>query len=109
MSRSLQLDKDGLHLMRHSVAHTRGKTLIPKPKETKVYCGKDTSCKKLKGAMREGVEIARRLIRNHTQLDSFQCRDSDSSDDESSDEGSDSDKVDNCGSNRQLGLQRFCF
>jgi hypothetical protein len=49
MNRSLELDKDGLHPMKHSVAHTRGKTLIPKPKETKVYCGKDTSCKKLKG------------------------------------------------------------
>ena len=109
MSRSLQLDKDGLHLMRHLVAHTRGETLIPKPKETKVFCGKDASCKKLKGAMSEGAEIARRLISNHTQLDSFQCRDSDSPDNESSDEGSDSDKVDNCGSNRQLGLQRFCF
>jgi hypothetical protein len=67
------------------------------PKETKVYCGKDTSCKKLKDAMRKGVKIARRLIRNHTQMDSFQCRDSDSSDDESSDEGSDSDEVDDCG------------
>jgi hypothetical protein len=61
-----------------------------------VYCGKDTSCKTLKDAIREGVEIARRLIRNHTQVDSFQCRDSDSSDDESSDEGSDSDEVDDC-------------
>jgi hypothetical protein len=59
-----------------------------------VYCGKDTSCKKLKGAIREGVEIARMLIRKHTQLDSFQCRDSDSSDDESSDEDSDSVEVD---------------
>ena len=91
--------------MRHSVAHTRGKTLIPKPKETKVYCGKDTSCKKLKDAMREGVEIARRQIRNHTQMDSFQCRDSDSSDDESSDEGSDSDEVDDCGFDSGFDIQ----
>jgi hypothetical protein len=47
----------------------------------------------------EGVEIARRLIRKHTQLYSFQCRDSssDSSDDESSEKDSDSDEVDDCG------------
>ena len=105
MSRSLQLDKDGLHLMRHLVAHTRGETLIPKPKETKVFCGKDASCKKLKGAMSEGAEIARRLIRNHTQMDSFQCRDSDSPDNESSDEGSDSDKVDDCGFDSGFDIQ----
>ena len=40
MNRSLELDKDGLHLMRHLVVHMRGKTLILKPKETKMYCGK---------------------------------------------------------------------
>ena len=105
MSRSLQLDKDGLHLMRHSVAHTRGKTLIPKPKETKMFCGKDASCKKLKGAMSEGAEIARRLISNHTQLDSFQCRISDSSDDKSSEEGSDSDEVEDCGFDSGFDIQ----
>ena len=55
--------------------------------------------------MREGVEIARRLIRNHTQLDSFQCRDSDSSDDESSCEGSDSDEVDDCGFDSGFDIQ----
>ena len=70
-----------------------------------MYFGKDRSCKKLKGAMREGVEIARRLIRNHTQMDSFQCRDSDSSDDESSAEGSDSDKVDDCGFDSGFDIQ----
>ena len=39
MDRSLELDKDGLHLMRHSVAHTRGKRLSrsqKKPKSTVV-------------------------------------------------------------------------
>ena len=55
--------------------------------------------------MREGVEIARRLIRNHTQLDSFQCRISDSSDDKSSDEGSDSDEVEDCGFDSGFDIQ----
>jgi hypothetical protein len=38
-------------------------------------------------------------------MDSFQCRDSDSSDDESSDEGSDSDEVDNCGFDSGFDIQ----
>ena len=38
-------------------------------------------------------------------MDSFQCRDSDSSDDESSDEGSDSDEVDDCGFDSGFDIQ----
>ena len=46
------------------VAHTRGKTLTPRPEETVIYHGYDTSPQKLKQAMRDGVKTGRSLIKN---------------------------------------------
>ena len=91
MNRSLELDRDGLHLLKHSTAHTRGRTLIPDPKETRIFFGKDTSNKKLQSAMREGVEIARGLMKEHTKLDEPHSR-LDDSDDDLPDDDSDSEE-----------------
>ena len=41
-NRCLELDAKGSHLVAHDVAHTRGKTLIPNPNQTRVYKGRDT-------------------------------------------------------------------
>ena len=94
-NRSLELDASGLHLLKPTVAHTRGKTLIPRPEETVIYHGYDTSMEKLKQAMRDGVKIGRSLIRKHTQLHVFESVDeSDDCSLDSDGEESDSDEDD---------------
>ena len=94
-NRSLELDASGLHLLKPTVAHTRGKTLIPRPEETVIYHGYDTSPQKLKQAMRDGVKTGRSLIKKHTQLDvcesGDESDDSTDSDEEESDSASDED------------------
>ena len=67
-NRSLELDAAGNHLLEPTVAHTRGKTLIPKPNPTRVFCGKDTNRNELRDALREGVEIAKRKISKHCKF-----------------------------------------
>lgn len=67
-NRNVELDSSGLHLLQHTVAHTRGKTLLPHSQETRVFYGRETSRSKLKRALRDGVEDARELLQKHTLL-----------------------------------------
>ena len=85
-NRSLELDAAGFSLMPQTVAHSRNRLLIPNPNPQKIFKGKDTSMARLKGAIREGVEQGRRLLRNHCDFDGEAFDSTDESDDESDEE-----------------------
>ena len=56
LNRSLSLDAADEHLLAPTVAHTRGKTLIPYPNDEIIYYGKDISISEIKTAFRRGFE-----------------------------------------------------
>ena len=67
-NRSLELDARGFHLVKETIAHSRGKSTIPVPEPTEIYYGRDTNIHRLRTAMREGVTIGQERLRDHTNF-----------------------------------------
>ena len=69
-NRTLSLDAEGFHLLKTTLAHTRGRTLIPRPSKKKTYLGKDTTLNKIKEAIKNGFLLARA---NMEKYSGFSC------------------------------------
>ena len=65
---SLCLDGDGLHLLEHSVAHTRGKQLFSVIQDTVIFKGGDTCLEEIKEAMKKGMELGESKFEENTSF-----------------------------------------
>ena len=89
-NRNLTLDEEGFHMMEDTIAHTRGRSLIPNPKkEFSIYKGKDITPKKIKDAIDEGARIGREKFLTHTNFTSGDNCANDSEDENEDDNDSD--------------------
>ena len=68
LNQSLMLDAEGIHFLKDTTAHTRGKTLIPHPKPERLFLGKDTTIKKLKESIADGMAIGRAKFQKYTNF-----------------------------------------
>ena len=96
-NRSLELDEEGLHLLEHTVAHTRGKPLIPCPEETKIFHGRDINIHQVRAAMTEGGLLGQEKFKSNSDYSENVYVigvDDDEEDDESEDEDQDGDFID---------------
>ena len=97
-NKSLDLDGNGVHLLAHSVAHSRGRSLLQTKEKPTIFLGKDTTIEELKKAINEGHELGRKIFSQRTSFSSRMDTDDldeddldideDSSDDDDDDDGS---------------------
>ena len=71
-NRSLDFDREGLHLLDHEVAHARGRSLLKgsaKNADIVIYKGKDLKDKEFKDTLDEGAEIGRFLFTKYSNFE----------------------------------------
>ena len=99
-NRSLELDGRGLHLLEDTVAHSKGKNLLPIKEKSVIYCGKDTTIEELKRGISEGHELGRRkfsmqtCFSSHIDTDDIEEDYSDLDEDSSDEDDDDLETVD---------------
>ena len=116
----LCLDGDGLHLLEHSVAHTRGKQLFSVIQDALIFKGEDTCLEELKEAMKKGMELGETKFEENTDSFSkgtgtvFSDDEADSAEDESeeepysdNEEDTSVDTIDIIGGDDDTGLMEF--
>ena len=89
-NRTLTLDEEGEHMLEHTIAHTRGRTLLSgQEKAPHIYKGSDITLNHIKLAIIEGANIGRKKFNKHTCFSSYDddkfLSDKESDDDDDSD------------------------
>jgi hypothetical protein len=84
-NRSVVLDGEGVHLLEHDIAHTRGRAILRPENQTHsdqvLFCGKDTSQNDIKSAVLTGMEIGKELFARYTCFRDLEDVDDDESGD----------------------------
>ena len=109
-NRTLTLDEEGLHMLGHTIAHTRGRSLHSQQdmKNTyPVFKGKDISISMIKTAIEEGALIGRKKFTNNTAFrdNESDSQDAEDDDDQWCDEDSDGDDGEDSDSNCEAAFE----